>query len=234
MGKPKTGNTVKRWWRRIDPARFRSLVTEVNDGIIAVAGLALGLAGADTVLTSAEVIVLISSAVGAMSVFGVRLGEQLAEREAQLSLIEEEQRLLELSPEEEIQELVTWFEARGVTSPTARTVAEEMSGVDALAAQLHLVYGIPQVTTTRDAFRNALWAGFAFLLGSSLPLLATYLTSSVWREEHTVLTAALALTITSALLALLGRSRFWHTALRTLALGLGTLTITYILGDILV
>ena len=47
------------WARRIDPADVRELMTETNDGIIAVAGLALGLAGAEIGPFSAQLIVLI-------------------------------------------------------------------------------------------------------------------------------------------------------------------------------
>ena len=34
-------------WRESEPEEIRSWITEVNDGIIAVAGMGLGLAGAD-------------------------------------------------------------------------------------------------------------------------------------------------------------------------------------------
>lgn len=209
-------------------------MTETNDGIIAVAGMGLGLAGAEITLPSARVIVLVSSVAGALSVFGVKLSENLAEREAQLALAAEEQRLLDLSPEEEVAELAEWFEERGVTPDTARAAAEEMSARDALSAQLQLEYGIDRVATPMSAWGLSLRAGVAFLLGSLIPVLVTFLTPNSWREGYTIGTAVIALTITSAILAMLGRARFWFTVFRTLALGLGTLALTYLLGDLLV
>ncbi len=209
-------------------------MTETNDGIIAVAGMGLGLAGAEITLPSARVIILVSSVAGALSVFGVKVSEGLAEREAQLSLAAEEQRLLELSPEEEIAELAEWFEDKGVTPDTAHAVAEEMSAKDALAAKLQLEFGIEKVTTPLSAWGLALRAGVAFLMGSLIPVLVTFLTPNSWREGYTILTAVVALTVTSAILAMLGRARFWFAVFRTLALGIGTLALTYLLGDLLI
>ena len=119
------------------PDTARSRITDVNDGIIAaVAGMSLGLAGAEVSRTTAYAVITISAVVGALSVFGAELGEGFAQREAELATVAEEQRLLELGPEEEIEELVEWFEAKGVSTETSRKVAEELSDADALSAQL--------------------------------------------------------------------------------------------------
>lgn len=223
------------WWRRFDPDDVRETMTEINDGIIAVAGMALGLAGAEVSMHTAKVIILISSLAGALSVFGVKLGEAFAERESQMATVAEEQRLLELSPEEEVAELAEWFEAKGVSPETSHQVAKEMSDADALSAQLALEYGFDEVTTSKAAWWLALRAGLAFLLGSLTPILAVYFVADrAWRQEHTVITAVIALTLTSALLSWLGRSRLLYTIVRTLALGLGTLGLAYLLGDMLV
>jgi len=221
------------WARRIDPADVRELMTETNDGIIAVAGLALGLAGAEIGPFSAQLIVLISSVAGALSVFGVKLGEAMADREAHLAIAAEERRLMERSPDEEMAELADWFTGRGVSPQTARQVARELSAGDGLSAQLQLEYGIEQVTTRRSAWGAALRAGAAFLIGSLGPVLATLFVTSRWRTGYTLITAVLALTITSALLSALGRARFWSTTLRTLGIGLATLAGTFALGQLL-
>lgn len=219
------------WWRRFDPGDVRELTTEINDGIIAVAGMGLGLAGAGVSWWTAHAIVLLSSAAGALSVFGVKLGESFAEREAQQSMIVEEQRLLELSPEEEIRELAGWFEEKGVSAETSRRVAEEMSAADALSAQLQLEYGIEEVITSKTAWKLASRAGLAFLFGSLVPVLVTICVPAVWRSEYTILTAGLSLALTSAALSLMGRSNFWFTLARTLSLGLGAMALSYFLGD---
>lgn len=223
--------STRQWRRRFDPGDVRELTSEINDGIIAVAGMGLGLAGAGISWWMAHAVILISSLAGALSVFGVQLGEAFAEREAQQSMADEEQRLLELSPAEEIKELSDWFEAKGVTPETAQKVAEEMSEADALSSQLLMEYGIDEVISSKKAWLLAARAGVAFLIGSLTPVLVTLLAPTTWRSEYTILTAIGALSLTSVFLAFLGRSNFRFTLFRTLSLGLGTMALSYFLGD---
>ena len=88
----------RRWWQWIDASYIRELIFQSNDGIMAVAGMALGLIGADVSTLTAVAVVAISTAAGALSIFGTRMGEAFAEREAELATVEEEERLLKLSP----------------------------------------------------------------------------------------------------------------------------------------
>ena len=45
-------------------------ITDVNDGIVAVAGMGLGLAGAEVSAATSYMVISVSTLVGAMSVFG--------------------------------------------------------------------------------------------------------------------------------------------------------------------
>ena len=224
----------RRWWQWIDASYIRELIFQSNDGIMAVAGMALGLIGADVSMLTAVAVVAISTAAGALSIFGTRMGEAFAEREAELATVEDEERLLKLSPEEEVQELADWFEEKGVTQETSLAVAEELSAADALGAQLELEYGLKGVTSVGQAWTISILSAVAFLLGAAVPLLISYLVPWSWRDDYTVLATVLALTLTSMALALFGKSRFWPTVLRTLTIGLATLAITYFLGDWLI
>lgn len=222
------------WWSHGEPADFRERVTDINDGIIAVAGMGLGLAGAEVAPATALAVIAISTAAGALSVAGTKLGEAFAEREAEQATVAEELRLLELTPDEEQAELVEWFVAKGVTSDTAQRVAEELSTADALSAQLEIEYGIRTLTTRRDAWTEGLWSGLAFLFGAMLPVLVAFLTPVPWRTEWTVAVACLSLMATSIVLARRGRSHIWNTVLRSVAVGVGTLAVSYVLGDWLI
>lgn len=225
---------VQSWREQREPASIRERITDVNDGIIAVSGMGLGLVGAEVSATTAYAVVCISAVVGALSVFGVKVGEGLAEREAQQATVAEERRLLELTPDEEVAELAAWFEAKGVTATTARQVAEELSAADALSAQLEVEYGIRDLTSTQDAWLEGMWAGLAFLLGSIMPLLITILTPMTARVSWIAGIAVLSLAITSLVLSRRGRSNVVATMLRSVVLGVGTLAISYLLGDWLV
>ncbi|WP_245650127.1 VIT1/CCC1 transporter family protein [Millisia brevis] len=222
------------WWRRTEPAAIRERITDINDGIIAVAGMGLGLAGAEVAAATSYAVIAISATAGALSVAGTKLGESFADREAQQATVAEERRLLALTPDEERAELVAWFEAKGVSTDTARQVAKELSATDALSTQLEIEYGIRDLTTRRDAWSDGLWSGLAFLLGALLPVLVAIVTPLPWRTEWTVAVASASLVATSVVLARRGKSRIWLTILRSVAVGLGTLAASYLLGDWLI
>lgn len=222
------------WWDRLDPTDVRARLTDINDGIVAVAGMGLGLAGAEVSQPTAIAVVVLSAAVGAMSVLGMQLGEAFAEREAVESIAAQERRLLELSPDDELAELAAAFEAKGVSAPTAYAVAAELSAADALSAQLEIEYGIREFITIRQAVLEGALAGLAFLLGASLPLLITLLVPWDAREGSVVAIAVLSLAITSIVLSRRGLSHMWLTVGRSVFIGLSSLGLAFLLGDWLI
>ena len=128
--------------RGYDAAWLRSMLVEVNDGIIVTAGVVEGLAGAGA---SAKTILIAGfSAVvgGGIALGGAKYGEEAAELDARLAILEEEQRQLSLSPEEEMAELVEVYERRGLSSRLAHEVAQALSRRNALAAHLEAEHGL--------------------------------------------------------------------------------------------
>ncbi len=223
-----------RWLRDMDPGDVRERITDVNDGILAITGTGLGLAGAEVGASTSYAVLGITATAGTLSMFAVKLGEMMAEREAQQSAADHERRNLDADPEAELAELIAWFERHGVQSATARRVAEEMSDADALGAQLELEYGFGGVATFRETVTAALWAGFAFFLGAFLPVLVTVLVPLQWRTEWTLLVAGCSLAATSLVLARRGHSNVTMTVVRSLLIGLATLAVTYLVGDWLI
>ncbi len=209
-----------------DPARVRALIADMNDGIIAVAAMSEGLAGAGAPPSTVYAIITITALAGAMSLGGVRFGEVSAEREAELSLIEEEKRLLALSPDEEVAELAAHYEAKGLRPALARQVAEELSAVDALSAQMDAEYGIRELSAVRIPWREGVFAGGAFFLGATVPVTMAYFFPGPWLWEYTLVAAVLSLTVTSIVLARLGQTRVWRTILRSLVVGAASLGLT--------
>jgi len=224
---------VRSWWAAIDPADVRERITDVNDGIIAVAGMGLGLAGAHVNASTTYAVVTLSASVGALSVCGMQLGEAFADREAVEAVAAEERRLLELTPDEELAELAEAFVVKGVSPETARAVAEELSAVDALSAQLEVEYGIREYISRRAAWVRGIAAGVAYLFGAMIPLLITVLVPFRWREEWSVLAALVALMVTSLVLSRRGMSNMWATAGRSIAVGVIAFGLAYFFGDLL-
>ena len=221
------------WLRRFDAASARERVTDVNDGVLSLAGLSEGLSVAHAQPATILLVIVVSTVAGAIAVASAKLGEGLADREAQLKVVEEERRLLNLSPEEEIEELAQSFEAKGVSPETARKVAEELSAADALSAQLEMEYGIRELTSASEASLEATLSGVAFLLGALGPVVIAYLTPGQFLEEYTVIAALIWLSATSLILARLGQTRIMSTVLRSLLIGLTSLAASFVLASLL-
>jgi vacuolar iron transporter family protein len=224
---------IRGWLDRFDAGAARERVTDVNDGVLSLAGLSEGLSAAHAQPSTVVLVIVVSSVAGAIAVASAKLGEGLADREAQQRVVAEEQRLLNLSPEEEIAELAQFFEAKGVSPATARQVAEELSASDALSAQLEMEYGILELTSASDASHNAIWSGVAFLLGALGPVAIAYLSPGQFLEEYTLIAALIWLSATSLVLARLGKTGILHTLLRSLLIGLTSLGASFVLASLL-
>lgn len=217
------------WCSRLTPEYVRSRVADTNEGVLAIAGLAEGLAIATS--QSIGAVVAIAAIAGAVSVAGVKYTEEAAEREVQQDLIREEQRLLELSPEEEIIELADHFRGKGLTPETARKVAEELSAADALTAQLETEYGIHDIMDARRPFTEALGSGLFFLLGSLVPVLISILVPRSLVDEFEGVGVVLSLTLTSLILSRLAHTHVLPTILRSLFIGIAAMVTAALIGS---
>jgi VIT1/CCC1 family predicted Fe2+/Mn2+ transporter len=217
---------------RLDPARVREHIVDVNDGILATAGFAEGLVGGGLAASQVYAIIAVSAVAGAVGVGGARYGELAAQREAELELAAEERRLLALSPEDERRELVDHYRGKGLSQTTAELVADELSAADALSAQLEAEYGIRQLTQPAQPWLAALRSGLGFLLGAAVPVLVSLLLPGVWLDEFILIAVVVSLTATGLALARLGHSRVWATLLRSVLIGLASLGLSYLVGSL--
>ncbi|MDM7854828.1 VIT1/CCC1 transporter family protein [Cellulomonas alba] len=218
-----------------DPGREqarRELLIDVNDGLIAAAGMVEGVAraGAPTgvVLLSA----IAAAAVGAAIVGGMRFAESAGERDARDAIIEAERRRIANDPAAELDELTAIYAAKGLDPQTARRVAEELSARDALAAQLDAEYRLDALSTTSPA-RAALRACGAFVAGAMLPLLVGTVARPAVRVSVTAAVVLLALVASAMLAARSGRVSPVRAVLRTVGVGALAMLITIGLGGLL-
>lgn len=219
------------WWP-LSKEDIRARVADVNDGVLAVAGLAEGLSLVlDT--HSLATIVTVAAVAGAVSVGGANYAETAAEREAQQELIRAEQHLLELSPGEELDELVQHFLDKGVSEETARRVAEELNSADALTAQLETEYGIRELLTPGEPLKEAIASSLSFLTGALVTVIIALVVPQVWVEEYVLVGVALSLTVTAIVLSRLGGTRIWASVLRSLTIGAGALGASILVGSVI-
>jgi VIT1/CCC1 family predicted Fe2+/Mn2+ transporter len=214
-------------------ADLRARIPDMNDGIIATAGVIEGFlaAGAGTnALLAASIAATIA---GAGSLGGVKFTEAAAERDAEAALIEQERQDLARSPEAEVAELATFYEEQGVAPELAAEVARQVSAHDALGAQLEVEHGIRERTPASAPYVAAFGGALAFILGGALPIAIVLLSPPEWRAAATVIAVLVSLAITATASARLGQSSVARTVLRALLIGALTLLLSVVAGSFL-
>ena len=94
---------------------LRGFVVDMNEGIVATAGVIEGLLGAGADTETIVVAALAAAIAGAISLAGARYSEAAMELDAEMLLIEEHRRQLARSPAEELAELTAHYEEVGLT-----------------------------------------------------------------------------------------------------------------------
>jgi VIT1/CCC1 family predicted Fe2+/Mn2+ transporter len=225
-GEPHSGGLANRLnW-------LRAGVLGANDGIVSVAAIAVGVAGATQALgpiVAASVAGLVGGAIS------MALGEYVSvssQRDSERALIAKEKTELATMPQEELAELTQLYQDKGLTPQTARQVAEELTANDALTAHLDAELNIDQndiVSPWRAAYASAI----AFIIGGVLPILAIIFFPASMRVPATFATVLLALAITGATGGYLGDSPMLRPLVRVVVGGALALATTFLIGRLL-
>ncbi|UAJ77851.1 VIT family protein [Leifsonia sp. ZF2019] len=210
---------------------LRAGVLGANDGIVSVAAVVVGVAGA-TPATPAILTAGLAALVG--GAISMALGEYVSvssQRDSEHALIAKERRELAEMPEEEFEELVGLWEAKGLQPQTARQVATELTERDALSAHLSVELGIDQDDVV-SPWHAALASAVAFTIGGILPLL-TILLPEALRIPVTFVVVLVALAITGYVAAWIGGSPRGRAMLRVVIGGALALAATFAIGAML-
>jgi len=210
---------------------LRAGVLGANDGIVSVAAVVVGVAGA-TPATPAILTAGVAALVG--GAISMALGEYVSvssQRDSEHALIAKERRELAEMPEAELEELTGLYEAKGLRPETARQVALELTAQDALSAHLSVELGIDQDDVV-SPWHAALASAVAFTIGGLLPLLTILLPEAV-RIPVTFVVVLLALAITGYVAAWIGGSPRGTAMLRVVVGGAIALAVTFAIGALL-
>ncbi|MEO6310057.1 MAG: VIT family protein [Leifsonia sp.] len=211
---------------------LRAGVLGANDGIVSVAAVVVGVAGATPV---AGAILTAGAAALVGGAISMALGEYVSvssQSDSEKALIAKEKRELEESPEQELEELAGIYQSKGLSPETAQQVAIELTAHDALAAHLSAELHIDQndvVSPWHAAFASAL----AFTAGAIVPLAAILLTPEAWRIPFTFVVVLLALGFTGAGAAQIGGSSRIRATARVVVGGAIALMATFLVGMLL-
>ncbi|MCS0499769.1 VIT1/CCC1 transporter family protein [Protaetiibacter mangrovi] len=211
---------------------LRAGVLGANDGIVSVAAIVVGVAGATT---SVPAILAAGSAGLIGGAISMALGEYVSvssSRDSTHALIAKEREELATMPEAELRELAALYEAKGLSPATAQTVAEELTAHDALAAHLEVELHIDQDDVANPW--TAAWASAAsFTIGALLPFLTILLLPEAVRVPGTFVAVLAALALTGAVSARIGGASVPRTIARVVIGGALALAATFLVGWLL-
>ncbi len=210
---------------------LRAGVLGANDGIVSTAGIVVGVAAATVARGPIMTAGIAGLAAGAVS---MALGEYVsvsAQRDTEQALLRQERHELRADPSAELDELTGLYEAKGLSAATARTVAEELTDHDPLIAHAEVELGFDPSDLT-NPWHAALSSALAFSVGALLPLIAILAAPIALRIPVTVAAVLLALVVTGAVSARLGRAPKSRAVLRNFVGGGLALAITYVVGHL--
>ena len=211
---------------------LRAGVLGANDGIVSVAGIVIGVAAATIDRGPIFAAGIAGLAAGALS---MALGEYVSvstQRDTEQALLAKERRELAEYPEEEFEELVGLYQAKGLSPTTARTVAQELTDHDAFAAHIDIELGIDPHDLT-NPWHAAISSAVAFTTGAVLPMLAILLPPPAARIPVTFVAVLLALAITGWVSARLGGADPVRATQRVVIGGALAMVITYTIGRLM-
>ena len=208
---------------------LRAAVLGANDGIVSVASIVVGVAGASNVSSFIFTAGVAGLVAGALS---MAMGEYVSvstQRDTEKALLEKERYELEHYPEAELAELATLYKAKGLSDATAQTVAQELTHHDAFAAHVDAELGIDPDDLT-DPWHAALASALSFFVGAIIPLVVILVLPQNVRIFGTFTAVVVALAITGSLSAHVGGANKTRATLRVVVGGMLAMLVTFGIG----
>lgn len=208
---------------------LRAGVLGANDGIVSIAGLVVGVAGAThslTVLATAGVAGLVA---GALSMAAGEYISVSTQRDAERAYIKQEKAQLKKDPKGALAELAAAYVERGLSEQTALVVAKELSKKDALAAHLEVQFGLEEDDLT-NPWHAAIASAVSFTLGGLIPIAAVLLPSESMRVPIAFSAVIPALALTGYVSAKLSGANAHRAVTRVVIGGALAMLVTYGIG----
>ncbi len=210
---------------------LRASVLGANDGIVSIAGLVVGVAGA----TTSSTIILTAGVAGIIAgAISMAVGEYVSvssSRDTEKVLLKKEKIELEEHPEQELEELTSLYEKKGLTRKTALVVAKELTAHDAYAAHIDAELGIDPNNLT-NPWHAAFASAASFLVGAIIPLVAIILPPETIRIPVAFISVLIALIITGILSARVSGANIVSATVRVVIGGALAMVVTYGVGRI--
>lgn len=208
---------------------LRAAVLGANDGIVSIAGLVVGVAGATDSTGFIFTAGIAGVLAGALSMAAGEYVSVSSQSDTEKALIDKERRELAEEPDKELEELTTLYQAKGLSRDTAEVVAKELTAHDALAAHLEVELNIKE-THISNPWHAAFASAASFVAGAALPIIAITVPPLEWRVPITFVSVVLALALTGSLSAHVGNANKTKATVRVVIGGALAMIVTFGIG----
>jgi VIT1/CCC1 family predicted Fe2+/Mn2+ transporter len=204
---------------------LRAAVLGANDGIVSVASILVGVAGAAGTHQAVVVAGLAGLVGGAMSMAAGEYVSVSSQADTEAADIARETAELAEHYDNELEELAVIYERRGLDPQLARQVARQLMEKDALGAHIRDELGITEVSTS-NPIQAAFVSALSFVAGAILPLLAAVVTGGTTTVIAVAIVSLLVMTVLGALGAATGGASLWKGAVRVAFWGALAMAVT--------
>lgn len=208
---------------------IRAGVLGANDGIVSVAGIVLGVAGAQQSQTALFIAGISGMFAGALSMGGGEYISVSTQRDTQKTMAKIQRQSLKEDYDGELARLTNHYENEGLTNSLATEVATQLMANDPLNVTLKSKCNI-ELQHYFNPWHAAISSFFSFIIGSLLPLLAITLIPYPYKVIGTITAVVLAMACTGYISSSLGNSDRIKGVLRNVLVGVGTMAVTYLIG----
>ncbi|GAB6091978.1 VIT1/CCC1 transporter family protein [Furfurilactobacillus curtus] len=208
---------------------MRASVMGANDGILSVAGIVIGVAGATN---NSHAIFLAGIAGMLAGTISMAMGEWVSvstQRDSEKRAIQRETVAVNDHLSVEIEHIKEKYMDQGISETLANRAAHEMMTGNPLETGVRERYGFDPTVKT-SAIGAAVASMISFPTGSILPLVAITFFSARIRILATVISVIIALSITGYTAARLGSADRQKATTRNVIAGLLTMMVTYLIG----
>ncbi|WP_429971477.1 VIT1/CCC1 transporter family protein [Fructilactobacillus sp. Tb1] len=208
---------------------LRASVMGANDGILSIAGIVLGVAGASTSNWAILVSGLAGMLAGSVS---MAMGEYVSvnsQKDSERNAVATEKKALDDNYQKEFDFVEQKYVATGMAQALAHKATSEMMKKDPLITAVRERYSFDPSKFT-SPYAAAIASLISFPLGSLLPLISIFVGPEKWHIVTTFTAVIIALAITGYLAAILSKADRFHSVMRNVISGVITMTVTYSVG----
>jgi VIT1/CCC1 family predicted Fe2+/Mn2+ transporter len=208
---------------------IRAAVLGANDGIVSVASILIGVASSGLEHQAVVIAGLAGLVAGAMSMAAGEYVSVSSQSDIERADLARESRELDAHWDNEIVELATIYERRGLDPQTAHSVARQLMEKDALGTHARDELGITEVSSA-NPIQAALTSAATFTAGAVLPLLTAWLVTGPATTWAVTIVTLIVLAVLGALGAWTGRAPLLRGTLRVLVWGALAMAFTAAVG----